>query len=142
MNNPGILTGLSEQYRAMLGKPELTHQVFDSLPVPIQIFAPDGMTIFVNYAHMELHNLQDAGLVVGKYNFNDDPVCLEIMGQEVYDRVSRGEAVTFPNFPAPIRDVVRRGVVEEKPYEALTMDLFFQPSGTTARSCARFCSIP
>ena len=49
------------------------------------------------------------------------------MGQDVYDRVSRGEAVSFPDFPSPIQDVKDRGVIDDKPYKALTMDLFFQP---------------
>jgi len=71
--------------------------------------------------------MPDAGVLVGKYNYNNDPVCLDIMGQDVYDRVSRGEAVSFPNFPAPIQSVLERGDVDEKPYEAATMDLFFRP---------------
>jgi len=64
---------------------------------------------------------------VGKYNYNNDPVCLEIMGQGIYDRVSRGEAVAFPDFSALVWDMVKRGVVDEKPFEAATMDLFFHP---------------
>jgi AraC-like DNA-binding protein len=64
---------------------------------------------------------------VGKYNYNNDPECFEIMGQDVYDRVSRGEVVSFPDFPVPINDAVERGAIGEKPFEAATMDLFFLP---------------
>jgi len=121
------LVGLPEQYRALIGSPGLMHQVFDTHPSPIQIFAPDGTTIFINRAHMELHNIKDANLVVGKYNYNYDPVCLEIFGQDFFDGLLRGEAASFPDFPTPIQDVKDRGVIEDKPYQALTMDLFFQP---------------
>ena len=127
MNDPNIPAGLSEPFKALIGNQGLNYQILDMLPIPIQIFTPDGACMFANRAGLELHNIPDANLVVGKYNYNDDPVCLKIMGREVYDRVSRGEAVSFPDFPAPIQDVVDRGVVGEKPFEAATMDLFFLP---------------
>jgi len=121
------LVGLPEQYRALLGKPELTHQMYDLMPIPINIFAPDGTAIFVNRASMDMVNCTDANLLVGKYNLKDDPVCLKIIGQEAIDRIFRGEAVLIPDFPAPIRDVARRGVIDEKPWEAALMDLFCLP---------------
>ena len=128
MNNPtNELEKLSEPFKALIGNAELNYQFYDLLPTPIQIFAPDGTCAFINRAWLELHNVPDAIVYVGKYNYNDDPVCLEIMGQDVYDRVSRGEAVSFPDFPAPIQSAVDRGYIDEKPYEAAAMDLFFLP---------------
>ena len=118
---------LSEPFKALISNQGINYQVFDLFPTPIQVFTPDGTTIFLNRAMMELHKIPDANIFVGKYNYKNDPVCLSIMGQEVYDKVSRGEAVSFPNFPAPIQDVVDRGKLEDKPYEAATMDLFFLP---------------
>jgi len=118
---------LSEPLKALIGNRGLNYQILDLLPIPIEIFAADGMCIFANRAILELHNIPDASIIVDKYNFNNDPVCLDIMGQDVYDRVSRGEAVSFPNFPAPIQNAVDRGYVDDKPYEAATMDLFFLP---------------
>jgi AraC-like DNA-binding protein len=72
-------------------------------------------------------NIPDANLLVGKYNVTKDPIVMEILGQDVIDRLFRGEAVSFPDFPAPIQDVVDRGVIKEKPFEAATMDLFWLP---------------
>jgi AraC-like DNA-binding protein len=121
------LEKLSEPFRALIGNAGLNYQILDMLPIPIEIFAPDGTAIFINRAFMELTNYTDASLFVGKYNYNDDPICMEIMGQDVYDQVSRGEAVSFPDFPAPIQDGFDRGFTDEKPFEAATMDLFFLP---------------
>jgi AraC-like DNA-binding protein len=45
----------------------------------------------------------------------------------IIDQVFRGEACTFPNFPAPIQDVLDRGVIDEKPWEAAIMDLLMVP---------------
>jgi AraC-like DNA-binding protein len=102
-------------------------QVFDTHPIPIEIFAPDGTAIYTNRANMEMMGCMDASLLVGKYNLKNDPVCLELLGQGLIDRVFRGETVVFPDFPAPIQDVLDRGVIDEKPWKAATMDLYAQP---------------
>ena len=127
MNEQSVLAGLSEQFKALIGNQALMHQVFDLHPVPIEIFAPDGMCIFVNRAGLELNNIPDANLLVGKYTLKNDPVCLEILGQEVMDKIFRGEAVLVPDFPAPSQTLVNRGVIDEKPWEAALMDLFCLP---------------
>ena len=127
MNDPTILSGLSEQYRALIGSPELMHQVFDLHPIPIEIFAPDGCSIFVNRAYMEMVLLQDANLLVGTYNLKNDPVCLEIFGQDVIDSMFRGESFLYSGFPVPVQDMVNRDVLDEKPFEAATMDVFVLP---------------
>jgi len=127
MDNHTDMDKLSAPFRALIGNAGLNYQILDLLPIPIEIFSPDGLCIFQNRAAMEFQGISDANDIVGKYNYNNDPICLEIMGQDVYDRVSRGEVVSFPNFPVPIQDIVDRGVIEEKPFEAATMDLFFLP---------------
>ena len=126
-DNQYDFTKLSESFQTLIKKPELMFQFFDLLPTPIEIFGADGTTIYVNPASMEMSGVTDSSLIVGKYNLWKDPVCIEIMGKEVIDRIFRGEAVTFPDFPAPIQDLVERGVIEEKPWESSTMDLYFLP---------------
>jgi len=118
---------LSAPFRALIDNAWLNYQILDLLPIPIEIFAPDGLCIFANRAFLEIHNFTSEDALIGKYNYNNDPVCLEIMGQDVYDRVSRGEAVSFPDFSVPIQDAVDKGRIAKKPFEAATMDLFFLP---------------
>ena len=127
MNDSNIPMELSEPFMALIGNRGLNYQVYDLLPIPIQIFAPDGTCIFVNRANMTLVNCTDASLIVGKYNLKNDPVCLGIIGQENMDRVFRGDTCSYYDFPAPIQDVLDRGVIEEKPWEAATMDIFCLP---------------
>jgi len=121
------ISKLSEPFRALIGNQGLNYQILDLLPVPLEIFTPDGTCIFMNRAHMEMVGITDASLLVGKYNLKNDPVCLGIIGSELMDRIFRGEAVSFPNFPAPIQDVLDRGAIAEKPWEAATMDIFNLP---------------
>jgi len=124
---PPDLSMLTEQFKALAGNMELVISVFEMLPTPIQVFTPEGLCIFANRAGLELHRIPDASLIVGKYNYNDDPVMKGILGQDVYDRVSRGDTVFFPDFISPIQDLIDRGIIIEKPWEAAKMDLFFLP---------------
>jgi AraC-like DNA-binding protein len=101
--------------------------VYDDFELPVEIFASVGTTIYINRAAMEMMGCKDASLLVGKYNLKNDPVCIEICGKEGIERVFRGEAVSFPDFPAPIQDVLDRGVIDEKPWEAAMMDLLLFP---------------
>ena len=114
---------LSEQFKALAGNMELMIQLLDSLTVPIEIFAPDGMCIFYNRAAMKLNGVADANDIVGDYNLKNDPVCLEILGQECIDRIFLGEVVYIPDFPAPYKEAIDRGAIAEKKYEAATMDI-------------------
>ena len=121
------INNLSETYKSLITTPELICQIFDMLPAPIEIFAPDGTSIYINRACMEMCGITEASLITGKYNLRTDPVCLEICGQEFIDRVFMGETCSFPDFPFPIQDLVDRGVILEKPWEAATMDLLMLP---------------
>ena len=118
---------LSEPFKALIGNQGLNYQFYDLLPIPIEVFSSDGTCVFMNRAWQELHNFTDPSLTVGKYNLKNDPVCLEIMGQESMDKVFRGEAWSDPDFPIPIQDALERGVISEKPYEAATMNMFMLP---------------
>jgi len=104
------------------------YQMVDMFPIPIEIFAPDGTTVFVNRAGLEMVNCKDASLLVGKYNLLKDPVCMDELGyRQEFDKAFKGEALMVKGFPAPIQDVLDRGVIEEKPWEAAKMDLVLYP---------------
>jgi AraC-like DNA-binding protein len=126
-NNPTDFSGLSESFKALIVNPELVFQVYDLFPIPIEIFTPDGTSIFINRAWMEFNNLQDANLIVGKYNVKNDSVMLEIFGQENMDKLFRGEYCSGEGYPVPIQDLVDRDVISKKPFETATMDLFCLP---------------
>jgi len=109
---------------------EPVYQMLDMFPIPIEVFAPDGTTVFFNRALMELNNVKDRNLGIGKYNLLKDPVCMEQMGphvREEIERAFRGEIVIGKGFPIPIQDLVERGLIKEKPFEAATTDVYFYP---------------
>ena len=119
--------GADEAFEKLINSPELHLQVCDRNPIPIEIFAPDGTCIFYNQAAMKLNGITDLNLLVGHYNLKNDPVCLEILGQEFIDRMFRGEECFVADFPVPIQDVVDHGYAKKKPFEAATMDIYAEP---------------
>jgi len=128
MTDKNDIEKLSEPFKELISNPGINYKILDLLPIPIEIFSPDGMAIFVNRAGKELTGDKD-GRIVGAYNLKSDPVCLEILGKETIDKIFRGESVSITDFPAPMQDTIDRGIVDEddKPWESATMDIFALP---------------
>jgi len=118
---------------------ELLYQIVDMLPVPINIFSPDGTIVFVNHASLEMNHVRDANLIIGKYNLLKDPVCNDQMGlREIIQRGFRGETVSCPFLP-PIQDLVDRGIINEKPFESAAGEVFLYPVWNREELCFVVC---
>ena len=103
-------------------------QAFDMFPIPIEVFAPDGTTVFLNRALMELNGIKDASLGIGKYNLLKDKMIMDQPDcREVILRAFKGEKAICWGFPAPIQDLVDRKLIKEKPFERAFMDMYFYP---------------
>ncbi len=82
---------------------EVLFQVAQLFPVPIQIFTPDGNTVFANRAVMEMWNIADSAQIAGKYNLLKDPVVNERLGLSDYvRRAFAGEVVLVPDVKVPL----------------------------------------
>jgi len=90
-------SGLSRSFQALLGNPEQMFQIFDIFPMPIEIFDPDGTSVYINRAMMDVSGISDAGVIVEKYNLLKDPVCNEIFGSELLQRGFSGESLPLVN---------------------------------------------
>ena len=107
---------------------EFIFQFLELFPFPIEIFAPDGLLAFSNRAFLELNNIKDPSLIVGKYNLLNDPVCNDQMGlRKSIQKAFRGEAVVAYDVTVPIQDLVDRGVIDEKPFEKSFADFYLYP---------------
>ena len=128
------LSKLSKPFQTLLGNKKLMWQAWDVLPNPIEMFNADGLLIYANRAALDVNGIPDAGLVVEKYNVLNDPVLNDRMGMREYiQKAFSGEAVAISDFSAPIDDLVDRGVIKEKPYEAMLMDIDLVPVFDDAR---------
>jgi len=119
---------LHESFQALIRQPGQMFQILDLLPLPIEVFAPDGLSVFCNRACVQLNGgKEDGSYCVGKYNLLQDPVCDAIFGHENLERAFRGEFYTHTDFQVPIDDLVERGEIEEKPFETAFMDVHMMP---------------
>ena len=107
---------------------DLFYQVIDLLPIPVELFAPDGTSVFTNRALIEFRGAKDASGITGKYNLIEDPVCNDQLGMRKWiQKAFKGEAVMGNDYPVPIDDLVKRGIIKEKPFESATGDYLLYP---------------
>ena len=107
---------------------ELIDQVFDSFPLPLEVFALDGTTVFINHAFLDLYGIQNPDTFVGRYNIFSDLVCIDrIDVKEKIEKVFNGETVSILDFKLPIQHLIDIGIIKEKPFESAISDLTFSP---------------
>jgi AraC-like DNA-binding protein len=128
LQREGINPAFVQSFQGLLECKELMFQLLEMFPIPIEIFDADGFTLFFNKAGRELNNITDASLIIGKYNLLNDPVCNDQLGmREEIQKAFKGETVVVHDVNAPIDDLVKRGVVAEKPFEKSSMDFHLYP---------------
>lgn len=90
------------------GSVEALFEVAELFPIPIQIFSPDGTTIFANQAVLEMWNISSAEQIVGRYNLLKDYVVNERLGLSEYvQRIFEGEIIVVPEVKVPLEDFAR-----------------------------------
>ena len=119
---------LASSFQAFIDNPQKAFQILDILPFPVEVFAPEGTAVYANPFGLVWNNIQDASLVIGKYNVLNDPVLNDQMGlREDINRAFRGEVGISKEIPVPFQDLVDRNVIEDKPFKAATMNVHYSP---------------
>jgi hypothetical protein len=127
MAKPDKPNTIPHAFRPLLENKEMVFQMFDKFPLPIEAFSPDGISVFVNSAFLELYTIANANLVLGKHNIFDDALGKGNKDlRNVLKRAFNGEALTF-TFHPPAGNFVKAGIIKEKPFEAALMDTHFVP---------------
>ena len=122
------LSGLTESFYKLITNPKLMFHLLDAFPMPVQVFAPDGLLVYSNQALLNFMNIPDVNSIVGIYNLLHDPVCDELFGHDILEKAFRGEAVPwYKSSPVPVQDFLNRGIVKEKPYESAFVDITLYP---------------
>lgn len=90
-------------FQSVLGNEEMLFQVAELFPIPIQIFSPDGMTVFSNRAVLEMWNIADPAQMVGEYNLRTDPHVNVRLGLSDYvQRIFEDEILLVPDVKVPL----------------------------------------
>ena len=114
-------------FRTLLENKDLAFQAFEKFPIPVEVFAPDGTSIFLNQAFKEVNHIIDEKYVINKYNTLNDPVMEQMGLSDGIQRAFWGENVIIHDVDIPVQDLVNRGIVAEKPFEKSFADFYLSP---------------
>ncbi|MEA5119012.1 MAG: helix-turn-helix domain-containing protein [Propionicimonas sp.] len=82
--------------------------VLDRFPIPIEVFAADGTSRFVNHAFTEVFGIS-ADRVVGRLNVLSDPFLTTVLGfEEHLLRAFAGEPASLHNVRVPLEEIRSR----------------------------------
>ena len=89
-------------FQKLFSRKEAIFQFLDYFPYMIEIFAPDGTSVYVNKKAMEETNVPDPQFVIGKYNVLKDPVGNYVPGQKEWmERAFKGETISVSDIRIP-----------------------------------------
>ncbi len=101
--------------------------VFALFPIPVQIFSPDGLSLFVNREFLNFFNIDDADLIIGKLNVLTDPYISWKFEPDYLRRVFAGDILSFQEVRVPSEEIARRYETEDDKLNALYQDILNFP---------------
>jgi AraC-like DNA-binding protein len=113
---------LAQSFQSAFGNEELLFQLVDLFPIPIEIFAPDGTSVFVNQACCEMWNVMGADQIVGNYNIIKDPVVNDQLGlRDFVRRVFDGETLSVSDIKVPLDDLSSRYEARDSSFDVFAI---------------------
>ena len=113
---------LVRSFQSAFGNEELLFQLVDLFPIPIEIFAPDGTSVFVNRACCEVWNVPGPEHIVGKYNIIEDPVVNDELGlREYVKRGFEGETISVSDIKVPFDDLSKRYEAKDNLFDVFAL---------------------
>lgn len=128
MNDKKII--MEKAFQSAFSNEDLLFQVVDLFPIPIEIFAPDGTTVFANRAALEMWNISGSDQIVGRYNLQKDPVVNDELGlREYVRRAFEGETLSVSDIKVALEDMSGRYEAKSESFdiEALYTDIHSFP---------------
>lgn len=106
---------------------EIFAKIIDFFPYPMQVYAPDGTSVFVNKAILSEYHVDDPNMVIGHYNIFKDPYIINTGKMDVVRRAFKGETVFFSDVKVPLEDIVDRYGVRDLDVVAVYQDITLFP---------------
>jgi len=119
--------GLIVSFKAFSDNEELLAKVIECFPYPIEIYAPDGTTVFVNKYMLAMSRIDDPDKVIGKYNIFKDPAVIKTGHIAAVKRAFQGETVFFNDIRVPLEEIAQRYGVQDFDVEAVYQDITLFP---------------
>ncbi|MEL7622116.1 MAG: AraC family transcriptional regulator [Clostridiales bacterium] len=88
--------------------------MLELFPLPMEVFLPTGLSLFVNKAFLEFFRLPDASAIVGRFNVLQDPYINQKLGLADYlQRVFAGEILSVYDIRAPLEEAGSRYAIDQ-----------------------------
>lgn len=97
--------------------------LINSIPYPIQVFAPDGLLLLLNPAFIRDFHIQDPAVLLGKYNILQDPLLSEYGALQNVKKAFAGKAVYVSDFKVPVHIVKKMLQIPIDEVEAVYQDI-------------------
>lgn len=113
---------LTQSFQSAFGNEDLLFQLVDLFPIPIEIFAPDGTSVFVNRACCEVWNVPGPDHIIGHYNIIKDPVVNDELGlREYVRRAFEGETLSVSDVKVPFDDLSNRYEARDSSFDVFAL---------------------
>lgn len=100
---------LVNSFRTAFSNKDIFFQFLDMFPYVLEIFAPDGTSVYINRAACEEMNIADPKECEGHFNVIRDPVTNDVCGLRNYiERAFRGETISVSEVRVPFEDTEAR----------------------------------
>jgi AraC family transcriptional regulator len=126
-------------FHALLEQQDSLFSVLDLFPIPMEVFSPDGVCLFVNTVFLEFFCIPDPSDIIGKFNVLQDPFINHNLGLTDYlQRVFSGEILSVYDVRVPFEEIDRRyrshrgKPMEHKMYQDITNFPLLREDGTVA----------
>jgi len=93
----------------------------------MEVFAPDGTTVFVNKALLEEYHVDDPYMIIGKYNLFKDPDIIAIGQMHTIKRAFQGETVYYSDIRVPLDEIAKRYNIKRSDVEVIYQDITLFP---------------
>jgi AraC family transcriptional regulator len=126
-------------FYTLLEQEDSLFSVLDLFPIPMEVFSPDGVCLFMNKAFIELFRIPNPSDIIGKFNVLQDPFINVTLDMTDYlNRVFSGEILSVYDVKVPFEEIDNRyrlqqgNPSENEMYQDITNFPLLRENGTVA----------
>lgn len=109
MNENELCSQKTDSFNMSAAKWDCLFSVLELFPIPLEVFSPDGLSMFVNKEFLNFFRIYEAKQIVGKFNIlNDTYINRDLELSDYLQRVFSGEILYFYDLRVPSEEMDRR----------------------------------
>ena len=126
-------------FHTLLEQRDSLFSVLDLFPIPMEVFSPNGVCLFMNKTFLEFFCIPNPSDIIGKFNVLKDPFINDKLGLTDYlKRVFSGEILSVYDVKVPFEEIDNRyrsqwrNPMEHETYQDITNFPLLREDGTVA----------